>query len=84
MSSSSFTDPFWIELQIIIERQIRSSGTLRSFKKAKSGIHLDMKMITVAWMWTKSRQRSPGLKTGKEKAPMPEENHDNKQYRPDV
>jgi hypothetical protein len=79
MSRASFVDPFWTRIQMFIERQNRSSATLRRFKKAKSGIHLDMKMITVAWMWTKSRQRSPGLKTGEEKAPMLEEKHDNKQ-----
>jgi hypothetical protein len=38
-----------------------------------------MEMITMAWMWTKSKQRSPGLKTGKERAPMLEEKHKNEQ-----
>jgi hypothetical protein len=50
MSRASFVDPFWTRIQMFIERQNRSSATLRRFKKAKSGIHLDMKMITVAWM----------------------------------
>jgi hypothetical protein len=63
---------------MFIEQQNRSSGTLRRFKKAKSGIHLDIKMNTVAWMWTKSKQKGPGLKTGTEKAPLLEEKHDNK------
>jgi len=38
-----------------------------------------MEMITMAWMCTRSKKRSPGLKTGKEKAPMLEEKHDNEQ-----
>ena len=47
--------------------------------KVKTGIHLDIKMITVAWMWTKIKQGSPGFKTSTGKAPLLEEKHENKQ-----
>jgi hypothetical protein len=49
------------------------------YSPVKTGIHLDIKMITVAWMWTKIKQRIPGFKTSTERAPLLEEKHDNQQ-----